>query len=81
MGLQRCSRGLPQRDGPYADGKNTGSAIFCANTAGRRGYIAALSQRDPSGLLAVVIGANHVSSLVTARARSVASRSSNETGS
>jgi hypothetical protein len=81
MGLQRCSRGLPQRDGPYADGKNTGSAIFCANTAGRRGYIAALSQRDPSGLLVVVIGASHARSLVTATDWSAASRWSNETGS
>ena len=35
-------------DGPYADAKNTGSAIFCANDRVTNGYIAPLTNRDPS---------------------------------
>ena len=44
---------------------NTGSAIFCASRVRGRGYITALTQRDPSGQLIVVIGASHPRSFAT----------------
>src|ERR1019366_1720864 len=59
MALRRRGEGPQARPGSYAEGKNTGSAIFCANRVVPRGYIAALKRRDPSGQLVVVIGASH----------------------
>ncbi len=52
---------------PYADGENTGSAVFCANRVRPRGYIVSLRKRDPSGQLVVVIGASHASSFAAKR--------------
>src|SRR5580700_2651154 len=80
MALRRCPRKRQRHGEPYAEGKNTGSAIFCANRRARGGYITALTHRDPSGLLLVVIGASHASSFATATGRSAASRSSSVTG-
>jgi hypothetical protein len=49
-----CGPCRSERARTYADGKNAGSAIFCANRVDRRGYITPLTQRDPPGQLVVV---------------------------
>jgi hypothetical protein len=69
------------RGAPYADGKTTGSAIFCAKLVACGGHIAALTKLQPCRQLVVLIGASHDRSFKTAADRPAANRSNNDVGS